>query len=741
MLPPSTSLPGLFPPGRDPAPSARSRNALGTWAPIAFAVMFTVAVRAAVALSRADEVEFELESGSLAWALLGGMPLDTARLPVIDHQRGSVVTVGITALWMACLGLTFFALKAAALTWSAATAALVSAAAGRAAGPAAAWTAGLLVALLPPAFQIVDVMALGSHAELVPFLFAAVCLAQSFERERPTRARLFWFGAALGAGLLMGTQFLIAAPLLVLWVWRQPWRDESAWPAAITAAAIAVGSAPWWLPSLALVLPPWTGPLALAAAAAALMRPFPAFAACAGFFLAVSPIPFLSRQLGVFGRDLSGHLGAGEEGVRAALGSAADKLAGFWGGDLKRAWLFHDFGGSAAAWLYATSLLIALVLLFGRLRRREGFAWFLVLYPLAWSLAYAFAAFEFDTGTAQKGLGSRYLLPVLPCFAVALALGVGNDLGPWAKRAGRLAAALALVAGGLGIHALWSPQQALAQPPRLGVAMGLMRGHMHDAGGGDPAAIWEWSERLDPDWRDGVPWRYGEFADPTFASEGRPGLRGALVRLDAVEHPEARAARALALGVEAASQGHLLPRLPAALAQLDPEDRRWFLRGVGRGWISPSMYGRLAAERSERARLRGEGLGGRALAAALDEWRSGAPARVYDNLIALPPDFGELAAQGAGFWLGYRVSPHQRRLLDLFLAAERLPEPLQSAFFHAAGQGLRCHFIEATWFVPEPGVLAVEAELAPRPLAAFRAGLADPLEVLPGRCAEARARR
>ena len=59
--------------------------------PALFAALTTLLVRVAVALSRIDELELELYSGSLAWALLEGMPLHPDQLPVIEHNRGSVV--------------------------------------------------------------------------------------------------------------------------------------------------------------------------------------------------------------------------------------------------------------------------------------------------------------------------------------------------------------------------------------------------------------------------------------------------------------------------------------------------------------------------------------------------------------------------------------------------------------------------------------------------------------------------
>ena len=102
-------------------------------------------VRVLVALSRTDELELELYAGSLAWALLEGMPLDTTQLPIIVHLRGSVLfgllAVPLFAVWGPCLA----AVKAIAVGWSMATAAVLIGLARRFLGARAAWSAAVVV--------------------------------------------------------------------------------------------------------------------------------------------------------------------------------------------------------------------------------------------------------------------------------------------------------------------------------------------------------------------------------------------------------------------------------------------------------------------------------------------------------------------------------------------------------------------------------------------------------------------
>ena len=353
---------------------------------------------------------------------------------------------------------------------------------------------------------------------------------------------------------------------------------------------------------------------------------------------------------------------------------------------------------------------------------RDTLALFLLGYPLAWLVAYAASDLELNLVVTEKGLGSRYAMPVLPCLAAWVALAAADasrGAGRW--RGAALAAPCAL-AGALGVAALLDPLRAWQQPPRHGTELGLFRGHLAHASGGDPALAWQWADRLDPDWDEVRPLTYDSIRLPPRA---RPTLASLLADARRVRAREVHLRPCLwsALGQRAAETDALGPALPELEAQLEPAELAWILRGAGRGWLVPTFYQRAQLESRQQEALEQRGLDPYAIKLSLDARRSAAPALVFDRMRALPLEQALSVAEGAGFFVGYRLSPYQTPLLALLPGAEQLPEPLRQAFLRCAGAGYRANFFEATWRVPPPGALRVEASFSPAARASFREGL------------------
>ena len=691
--------------------------------PVLGAVLLVALARALVALSRLDElVDFELDSGSFGWALWNGMPLDPAALPVIQHQRGSVVVGLLCAAATGLLGPSYAVLKLVAVAVSCASAALFAAVLQRHAGAAAAWTGAVLYALLPPSFQVVDVLAIGSHGEILPFLFGALLAALALGRTPPAAARrVAVFGALCGAGLFMGLQFLVAVPpLLALW-WLG---DRDARRPLVLCALVLIplgalglpllrggplGLAPWWALALA-------GGLLLAGAPRWRVLAFPG-----AFLLAAAPIPFASRSLALLGRPLGGHF-LGPESEPAA------KLLDTLLYSLRRSWLFEEHGGAALSWLYAGGLALGLGFTVRRAQRGDRLAILLLAYPALWLASYALSDLELDLVATASGLGSRYTMPLLPCLAAWVALGVAE-----LARAGRpgLAALLAVpsgAAGLLGFLALVDPPAGLALPPRKGTEIGLFRGHPAHAAAGDPAVLWEWAERLDPDWSSLRPLTWEGFGSAVLPERRRytektlladaARVRGAPERLQPCLWAE--------LGLRAARALGLRPHLPALERRLAPGELAWLLRGAGKGWLVPTLYERQGLVRAERERLETLHLGPGGVRDALAAWRPPEPPQVYRILAALPARLASPAAEGAGFWIGFRASPYQTPVLQLAAGAVELPPALRERFFRSAGLGYRTQFRENGWSPPPPGTLRVEAALPEGVRGSFRAGLELP---------------
>lgn len=393
----------------------------------AAAFLLVAAERTLISLSRADEYQpIELYNGSLAWALVSGMPLDPTTLPVIEHLRGSVIFGLLLAPIYALLGPGLLGLRLLAVCWSALTAGIFATVLERRVGRPAAWWGIAVFALLPPAFQVMDVQALGSHADSVAFLFAVLLLLPTPERPAGV-GRTLAIGAAASLGVLFSYQCAVALPALF---------------------------AAWWASDRGVLRRRRT-----------LLVPLV-------FAVAAVPAAFLSRSPTIMGRS------ALERLLPDGIGGAGAKLAGALTDDVRHSWLYEELGGAAwPSWVLYGALLVGLATMWRRIARLEPLALFCTLYPLCLLGAYAVSDFELVWSAARVEYAVRFLLPMQPALATWVVFGV-LELG---ARVGRTAAAVyggvALTAMATGLVALVDPGVAFDGPPVRGTYYPGFRNH------------------------------------------------------------------------------------------------------------------------------------------------------------------------------------------------------------------------------------------------------------------------
>jgi hypothetical protein len=644
--------------------------------PVLGAFLLTAAVRGLVALSRMDSLGLELYSGSLAEAWRAGMPLDETGLPIISHLRGSVVVAALLVPLFAFTGPVLGALKLVAVLWSSATAAAIAALLGRTHGRRAAWAGALAFAFLPPSFQMVDVMAMGSHGDVILPVVLALLATLSPPREGVRElGRMALLGALVGAGLFFSFQFVIVLPALAL---AAHFRDAGA------------------------------------------SEPRPAVSRISGLFVlgaAAAPFLVLARRLSA-GTELVNkspwdHFHGG--GIVGTLRKLRETL--LWNDpkwpwelrvpDLPRSWLFEDHGGAWLTWVFAGAALCGLALATARLPRRDPLAGFCVLYAAGMLAAYSASDFVLFFYNRLDGVGSRYLFPLL----LPLVLCTGAGVEALAAR-GRRVLALALLAaacvpGALGFASLLRPSVGLEQPTVRATEYHVFGDHLRHAGGRDLEARVRWAMRVDPDWSATHPYSYtGLLADVIAAPGDSPDdVLAALRRVPAL--PDAlRPFAAATLGAQAGPAD--AARVAEARDGLDEESLRWFLRGWGRSRSEPI---------------------------SLHFWRGPAPHEVTLPPV-LPADLELHAVEGLGFQVGNRVHAYHRVLLEIARAAARLDPPARDTFYRAFALGFRKRFAEGSWELPPPGALSMEVLLPPEARAQFRAGLALPpgaVDAAPGR--------
>jgi hypothetical protein len=605
--------------------------------------------RGAVALSRLDELRGEeMYQGTLAWAWMHDFPLDPESLPIIVHLRGSVVFAALAVPFFGVLGPSFLALRLVAVLWSAAAGGLLGYVLERGVGRRAALAGIALAAVFPPAYLMVDTAAYGSHMDSVLPTLAA--LAVVVARAGPLGwRRTVPLGLALGFGAFFSLQCVVAAPAVVLAWWGH---DRGLWRRASSLGVLAA-----------------VGP-----------------AAC---------IPLVSRTTTLVTKSMSGHV------LPEGLGGAWAKLSSWFGGDAVRVMLFEVNGPAWLGVVYAAAAGAALVLLVPRVRRREPLALFALAHPVAVFGAWVISDFELNFQVTGGGMGSRYLMPVMPAVAIALVLGA------WALRSRTTAAALvgaALASGAVGFAGLLDARPFLALPPRLGTSFAFFEAHFRHAGG--------WRERVelaravDPDWGTYRPLVYRILAPDDAGPANRPPGAGAWQAVRALQ-VELRPYVLVHLGhraVEDPSLARMAAALAALPADLPPEEARWYRLGVGRGMMIAGM----AAGIFDPQRLE----------------------PFYHVLGAAPAEHAPDVMTGAGFQLGRLFSPYHDNVLRTLAASRLLPAAPRARFHAGLALGWRTRFRESTWTVPAQEAAKIERLLAPEDRPAFRTGLALPADAL-----------
>ena len=434
--------------------------------------------------------------------------------------------------------------------------------------------------------------------------------------------------------------------------------------------------------------------------------------------LAAAPTPYLTRSTELVTKSAEDHFLAG------GLGPAVEKFARSVTYELRHSWLFEENGGGWLSWVYAAGLLIGLAFALRRVLRADPLAVFAVLYPLTWCVAHAVSDFEFNFRVTQDGMGSRYMMPLLPCFVAWVAMAV-QDLWPRLPRLGVAVAAAPAAAGLLGVLSLLDPARAFAQPPVRGTEFPFFHGHVEAAAGDDLGERLAWIERVDPDWAAFRPMCYQNVQLPPLQKPDVERYYRDIARA-AASPPELRPYLLVSLGYQAALARRLAPLLEEIAARLSGEELDWFLRGAGKGWLFTTVDERMRFEKAEVRRMLETGLEYGEIRPRLPGLQADAPAYLLERLRELPPRLARPAAQGAGFELGYRVTPYQPSLFYLLPLGDQLDEPLRAPFYHALGLGYRIRFHEDRWFVPAEGALRIEAFLPESGRTLFREGLALP---------------
>ena len=155
------------------------------------------------------------------------------------------------------------------------------------------------------------------------------------------------------------------------------------------------------------------------------------------------------------------------------------------------------------------------------------------------------------------------------------------------------------------------------------------------------------------------------------------------------------------------------------------------MRGVGKGWVIPTLSQRMLLERGFDHAQRDAGVSDPvARKHALREYRAGLPVLLMQRINALPPNVAIAAAEGAGFTIGARLTPYQPILTSMLEPLQELPTQLAESFFRAMGEGYRVRFSEASYVAPAPGDLRIEAWLGEAARGWFHEGLRAPADGL-----------
>ena len=669
-------------------------------------------------MSRLDELELERYTASFATALLAGLPLHPDELPIIGHLRGSAVFGVLLAPLAALFGPTLGVMKLLAVLWSAFAAALFALVLERAGGRRVAWFGLVAYALAPPAQAMVEVLALGSHADTLPFVLGPLALLLKGRPGDPLPiGRCVLLGLWLGAGALFSMQTWVAY-LGVLAVWLRV--DPIGWRSA-RALWIALGA----LPGLAL-------------------------------------IPVLTTQQKLVNRDFSDWLRVRRPASISETGevvyetswlvAVGELLSKGWAkfSDstvelVRESWLYSARDLAWAGWILHVALGLAVVyaLFFTRWRRllpsrraeqpsgRELFTLYALVHVVALLGAFSVTQFQLNLDANLDGMGSRYFMPLLPAFLGLIAIAAAALIAR-VPRAGALSTAAlgaALFAGTASLVDLSVPGR---EPPVRSAEFHEFRNHIAYAGGEDRLARLQWVQRLSPDWPEFHPISFVKTFEPrhprllvrgqtqpTSPDVVRTELEG-ILKEDPRVQPFALVSLGLALACQWTDQAlgqnplapagdvvaHLSERFGWMTLRIPPEGLVWFARGYGRGLAT--------------------------LQAQLDLTRN-SPGRppsstepmidVFRHLTHVHGPARAWVAEGMGAHWGMRATPYKRLNLRILDAARRgiLAEDEQ-AFFRGFAWGYRNRFVQETYRVPHPG--PNEELMTPSARAAFREALA-----------------
>ncbi len=504
-------------------------------------VALVVAARLLIAVSRIDDGSFQYYSGNIAWAVIQGLPLEWRELPLIAHNRGSMLVGFLAVPFMALLGPTHFAVKLVAIAFSAGTAGIFVSLLARHCGILAAVVGGVVYTLLPPSFQMLDVMTQGSHVDTLLFDFAALAVLLGAAGRPPSTARTLAFGLTCGAGLFFSFHFLVVLPaLLVCW-----WRIQPRF----------------------------------------VLRPAQLLTFAAGFAVTFLPfVFFLPETAGateVVGRPL-------EERV-IPLGAALYKL---WNQTIltwPSFWMFRSSGCGWAIWPYGLALVAGFVALLPRLRRGHPLTLFLVLYPALLLVAFSFSNFVAYPEKLPSGMNTRYVAPAMPCMAAWVAIGAQALVERGRKLVAILVVSAAVVAGAAGTASLVNVANATEHATVKGTKFPLFKRQIPRAARRDRERILGWIDVLDPDWEAFRPLHYRNVRTKIRNPETWEEFRDALDECTAAGD---RLAPFLlvTLGTEIRSQAEAVLWIERSAVRADREARDWLLRGLGSGTYFRDLF-------------------------------------------------------------------------------------------------------------------------------------------------------
>ena len=728
--------------------------------------LLTVIARGLLTLSRMDEVELEVYSGSVAGAILHGMPLDPTQLPIIVHLRGSYLVGLLLVPLFAVFGTSLWVLKGLALAWTLATVLLWVLVLDRVFGWRAALAGGLAYVFLPPSFQMVDVTILGSHGETILFIMATLWFLVTRKASLlEHRRQAFVFGALMGLGFLFSMQFLAVLPALIIAWWLQEAKlvregatlhGIPAWTACreslviglpilvLAGVALKFGGAlelipMWW--SFALVGAILCG---LAFGVARLRT----LVILGGFFLATAPTAFITRSTVVVNQRLEDRILP--NGLSGPFTKFLDAVTSLFA----KSWLFQDFGGIGLMYLFGAGVLVGLALTLRRALRGEALPVFLLLQPFFFFCLYSVINLELRVDAPLDGMGSRYVMPVLACVTGWIAI-AATDL--WDARREALGGAVLLApvtAGVVALIPMLEPSIAFNQPTPRGDRLHYFGVHFAYAGGERLVDRLDWVQTVDPEWAAFRPGYYRE----TFLSEKSrvQSPKDILNRLNvALEIPGELGAHVMFnLGAYAYESKVMRNRSTAQLIadglaieecwkphgnrdhDRDGEDRRHVQQA---GSLTMKMAMRTdpitKVEPESNAVWFARGYGATGLWTLFFErevLNINQDFNAAQFMDTVPEAWRGYVAQGAGFLNGDKLSAFNIQPIRFMQMCDReLTGTDRENYFMGLGLGFRTHYVEATYWVPEPNALRVERMLSEAARLAFRKGLEAPLDRFP----------